>query len=117
MIKFILFTISLGFFTGCVTGKMYRTSDSLKSGDSMEIVYKTMGSPENRQFNENKELWQYCETGSGKDYYLQVWFKDEKIESLKTYSRHGNAFGMCDENFSQANWQSKPDTIIEVRDN
>ncbi len=99
-------------FVGCANAQ--RKSNLINAGDSKETVISVMGQPENRQFKESLEAWQYCDTLFGKFNFSVVWFQKGVVTGVNTKSV-GAAHGLCDGEFPTVKWEDAPNSTIEIR--
>jgi hypothetical protein len=103
---------------GCArdTGLETKTLE-VTPGMSAAEVRSILGAPQNRQFNGQKEAWQYCQTGiapvDGSDKYVLVWITNNRVVGMQTYTNKQH--GTCDSFFRNVKWEQAPDAIVEIR--
>lgn len=63
---------------------------NIAKGDERARVLEVMGTPQDRQFLDNYEVFQYCITGAGFGYhdYSAIWLRDGKVVGITTYKDH-----------------------------
>ena len=98
----------------CATG-VTRDATSVDLGASRDDVRRIMGPPEDRQFKDKNEAWQYCETGFVNDSFVVVWFYEGKVTGVRSYKNSVNDIGMCDSHFASIRWEDAPTATIELR--
>jgi hypothetical protein len=96
--------------------RIEKTSFYIDPGMTKEQVLKLMGMPGNRQFKEDNEAWQWCQTdywGTQGDSYIIIWFYKGYVTGMNSYKnlKHGD----CTAFFQTLNWEDKPSDIIEIR--
>lgn len=76
-------------------------TSSIAAGQTMDQVRATLGEPEDRQFRDSQEAWQYCRTGTsfGTSSYRIIFFRDGTVSGVESYSR--NRPGPCSTGFKQ----------------
>ena len=89
---------------------------AIDRGDSKEEVLKAMGTPQDRQFLADYEIWQYCITGAGFGYhdYRAIWFRPDKVIGITSYKDQTPA-SSCKGHFRTLQVQDAPDYVVEVR--
>lgn len=87
----------------------------VNNGDTKENVIKIMGTPGNRQFRDNLEAWQYCDTSFGHYNFALIWFSSGSVIGINTYSGDPAPFSGCDNHYSPVKWESAPNQTIEIR--
>lgn len=108
----ILAGVLVALLTGC--GTIKKDSLMIAPGDSKEVVAKVMGVPEDRQFKDRKEAWQYGMVASiGICDYTVIWFEDGKVTGLNSY-RNRSEFG-CRTGLKSLQWNEAPNSVIEIR--
>lgn len=86
------------------------------AGMKKQEVLDLIGPPGDRQFQGQDEAWQYCQTGWGNtDKFAVIWFQKGSVSGVTSYTRTGGYVGMCTTHFKTINWESAPDTAIEIR--
>lgn len=72
-----------------------------------------MGEPQDRQFKEKNEAWQYAETELFWHFnnYRIVWFYDGKVTGMNSYK---TTRGSSESGFKQTDWREAPDISVEV---
>jgi hypothetical protein len=104
-----LIVLALG---GCATTK--QSSLMISPGDSKEKVASVMGSPDDRQFKNTQEAWQYGMVVTiGVCDYTVIWFESGKVTGLNSY-RNTSTLG-CRAGLHSINWEQAPNTVIELR--
>lgn len=85
-------------------------------GDTKSSVIEKLGPPENRQFKEDYEAFQYCTTGTsfGASTFNIIWLRNGLVTGMNSYTV--NHAGMCSGHFRQISWEDAPDHIIEIRE-
>ena len=68
-------------------GSLKKKSALINPGDQKAQVMVVMGPPQDRQFRDKNEVWQYCVTGAGFGYhdYRMVWFYDGRVTGITSY--------------------------------
>ncbi len=86
----------------------------IDSGDPKEKVIEILGLPYDRQFQVNREAWQYCVSGAGLGYndHKIIWFTDNKVTGITTYRTHRSG---CTGAVKTIRWEDAPDYTVEVR--
>jgi hypothetical protein len=102
--KFVFLFLAFFIFS-CASSQ--KRSIQVNNGDSKEKVISIMGNPENRQFNGSKEAWQYCDTSFGHYNFAVVYFYEEKVTAVTTYSGSPTPFSGCEHHFDPVNWEPK----------
>lgn len=86
----------------------------LSPGNSKSKVVEVMGSPDDSQFKEGVEVWQYFGVVSfGSCDYRQLWFKESLLIGATSY--RSACAGGCSPCLRQIDWSKSPDKIIEIR--
>ena len=86
----------------------------ISPGDSKEEVIRTLGTPQDRQFREHQEAWQYGTiVAMGICEYTIIWLSNDVVTGLNTYKNKSVAG--CRVGIETVNWEQAPDTIIEIR--
>ena len=111
-LKQFLLLSSVAMLSGC--GTLESKTILLNFGDTKEKVLATLGVPQDRQLQGNKEAWQYCVSGAGFGYndHKIVWFTAGQVTGINTYRT--NVSG-CTAGIKTVRWESAPDAVIEVR--
>lgn len=87
----------------------------ISQGDSKEQVIKVMGAPEDRQFKDKSEAWQYGSIAAiGICEYTVVWFENGTVTGLNSY-RNSSVMG-CRVGLKSIKWEDAPNKVIEFRD-
>lgn len=104
-------------FLSAACGTLDKKALLVNLGDSKEQVVKFMGPPDDRQFKDKSEAWQYCQTGAGFGYhdYRIFWFYDGKISGVNSYKSSRPA-SSCVTDIKPVNWEDAPDITIEKRE-
>jgi len=112
MSRALLISVFLMLLSGC--GTLDNKTILLNAGDSKERVLEVMGTPQDRQISSINEAWQYCVSGAsfGSNDHKIVWLQSGLVTGVSTYKSHASG---CTANMKQINWQSKPDSVIEIR--
>jgi hypothetical protein len=86
----------------------------ISSGDAKEKVVNILGIPDDRQFSESQEAWQYgTVVAIGICEYTIIWFNKSVVSGLNSY-RNDSVAG-CRVGIKPVNWENAPNTVIEVR--
>lgn len=101
---------AVGFLTACST--TVKKAVLVNPSDSTQQVLALMGSPDDRQFRGKDEAWTYSAARFGYAEYRVVWFYDSRVTGVTSYRQSGRT---ADGGIRQINWESRPDTTIEVR--
>ena len=111
----LILTLVLFALTGCQSAKLANAA-LIEPGMTKQQVREIMGEPGDRQFNGNREVWQYGQTGAGFGYhdYRVVWFRDGIVVGLTSYKSH-RAGTTAAGQFKTVDWSEEPDAVIEVR--
>ncbi|QGS59750.1 hypothetical protein [Shewanella algae] len=108
-----LFIVTPAILGGC--GTLDNKTILINAGDSKERVMDIMGLPCDRQFEQQKEAWQYCVSGAGFGYndHKIIWFTDKKVTGITSYrtTRSG-----CSGAVNSIKWEDAPDHTIEIRE-
>ncbi len=112
VIKIIISLLVVSTLLGC--GTLDNKTILLSLGDSKEKVLEVMGVPADRQMAGNKEAWQYCVSGSsfGSNDHKIIWLQSGRVTGISSYKSHTPG---CTGNMRQVNWQSAPDSVVEIR--
>lgn len=113
MVRFLILFLTLFFMNACASIDINDTS-FIKNGMSKEEVLTVFGDPQNRQFKEKNEAWQYCNTGFITDKYVLIWLYDDVVTGMNTYS-NSTEQGFCSSFFKEIEWQNAPNYTLEVR--
>jgi len=111
--SFLLAVLSV-VLAACATG-VTRDATTVNRGATPDEVRRIMGPPEDRQFKDKHEAWQYCETGFVNDSFVVIWFYDGKVTGVRTYKDGVGDIGMCDSHFASIRWEEAPDVTVEIR--
>ncbi|MCK8046919.1 hypothetical protein MSG37_18685 [Shewanella sp. 1CM18E] len=110
-----LFSVCIVFLliSGC--GTLDSKTILIDAGDSKEKVIEIMGTPYDRQFDGQKEAWQYCVSGAGFGYndHKVIWFVNRKVTGITSYrtTRSG-----CTGAVKSIKWEDAPDYTVEIRE-
>ncbi len=98
------------FLLAAACGTLDKKALLINHGESKEQVLKIMGPPDDRQFKEKNEAWQYCVTGAGFGYhdYRIFWFYDGKVTGVNSYKSSRPA-SSCVTDIKPVNWEEAPD--------
>jgi hypothetical protein len=90
-------------------GSLQNRAMLVNPGDDKDRVMTVMGTPGDRQFQDDNEVWQYCQTGAGFGYhdYRMVWFYRGKVTGITSYKDHTPASG-CSGHFRPVRWEEAP---------
>lgn len=81
----------------------------------MSNPHSALGSPQNRQFSGNLEVWQYCSNGFEDTHrYVAVVFRGSNVVEQRSYTRSA-FYDECTGKFETLVAEDRPDTILEVR--
>jgi len=112
MKKYFFFFLLIAFIQSC--GTLDKKTILIDPGDPKQKVVEIMGVPYDRQFNGNKEAWQYCVSGAGFGYndHKIIWFTNKKVTGITSYrtSRSG-----CTGAVKTIMWEAAPDYTVEIR--
>lgn len=97
-------------------GSLEKKSIMVNPGDGRDAVLSVMGTPDDRQFRDKDEVWQYCQTGAGFGYhdYRMIWFYDGRVTGITSYKDRTPA-SACSGHFRSVRWEDAPDRAVEVR--
>ncbi|MFH4786192.1 hypothetical protein [Vibrio diabolicus] len=113
MEKFLLPLLISAVLGGC--GTLDNKTILIDAGDSKEKVIDVLGLPYDRQFEQQKEAWQYCVSGAGFGYndHKIIWFTDKKVTGITSYrtTRSG-----CTGAVKTIKWEDAPDYTVEIRE-
>jgi hypothetical protein len=95
-----LFFISLTslLLISCASTKFARKAMLIENGMPKKEVLSILGTPDDRQFRMDEEIWTYRFTDLDKIKYYFVWFRNDRVTSLtsdeadspdNSYYRHG----------------------------
>lgn len=100
------------FLSAC--GTLDKKTILINAGDSKQEVISIMDVPDDRQFRQASEAWQYCVSGAGfgwNDHKI-IWFTHGKVTGITTYrTRNGN----CSAHVKSVRWEEAPDYILDIR--
>lgn len=115
MKKIYIFLLLIAFILpSCTTKKLSEKSMHIVPGMTKTEVTGILGKPGNRQFLEDDEAWQWCSTdiwGFSNDQYVIVWFYNDIVTGLNTYTNYGNL--NCSGFYRSINWDDRPDRSME----
>lgn len=95
-------------------GTLKEKTIQISPGDSKQKVISILGAPDDRQFRESQEAWQYGSVVSiGICEYTIVWFNKGIVSGLNSY-RNSSVAG-CRVGIQSVKWENAPDSVIEVR--
>lgn len=74
----------------CRTMELANKTIQISKGDDRAKVLQIMGTPQDRQFLADYEIFQYCITGAGFGYhdYSAIWLRSGKVVGVTTYKDH-----------------------------
>ena len=114
MSRFFLATTLVLMLSAC--GNLEKRVISINPGDTREQVVAAMGAPEDRQFRDAEEAWQYCQTGAGFGYHDHrvIWFRNGKVTGITSVksTRPGTS---CVAGIKSIRWEEAPDYVLEMR--
>ncbi|MCX7593185.1 MAG: hypothetical protein N2235_05395 [Fischerella sp.] len=111
-IKTLSIIFLLAVTSGCASVKEASLNVSL--GDTKNTVAKAMGVPEDRQFRDHMEAWQYSNIVSiGFCEYTVIWFQNSVVNGITTY-RNPSMTG-CRLGMKSIRWEEAPTTSVEIR--
>jgi hypothetical protein len=87
----------------------------IDAGDTKKEVLKLMGPPQDRQFEQAQEAWQYCVSGAGFGYndHKIIWFNEGLVTGITSYKTTRSG---CTGAFKTIRWEEAPDFSIETRE-
>jgi hypothetical protein len=86
----------------------------ISAGDAKEKVVRLLGTPDDRQFRDAQEAWQYGTiVAIGICEYTIVWFNNGIVAGLNSY-RNGSVAG-CRAGIKSIRWEESPSAIVEIR--
>ncbi len=108
---FSIFIVML--LSGC--GTLDGQTMLIDAGDAKEKVLAVMGTPQDRQFQDNHEAWQYCVSGAGFGYndHKIIWFNAGLVTGITTYR---STVTGCTAGMRSINWEEAPDFVLETRE-
>jgi hypothetical protein len=100
----------------CRTMELENKAILVNRGDEKAQVLKVMGTPQDRQFLADYEVWQYCITGAGFGYhdFRAIWFRPDNVIGITSYKDNTPA-SSCRGHFRTLRVQDAPDYVIEMR--
>jgi hypothetical protein len=112
MFKGLAIGLLLMALSGC--GTLDNKTILLNAGDSKERVLEVMGAPADRQMAGAQEAWQYCVSGAtfGSNDHKIIWLQSGRVTGISSYKSYSTG---CTGFMRQINWQSAPDSVIEIR--
>ena len=101
---------------GCRTMELENKTIQIDRGDDKATVLAIMGTPQDRQFLGDYEVWQYCVTGAGFGYhdYRVIWFKPDNVVGVTSY-KDQTPGSSCRGHFRELRGEDAPDYTVEVR--
>ena len=106
-------SVSMLCLTACATQVLHQAS-TLTPGATPTQVRVLLGEPQDRQFQGNREAWQYCETGLLQDTFVIVWFAESKVTGLSTYHNAvGDSGFFCWSHLRTIIWEEAPEARKE----
>jgi hypothetical protein len=106
--------LSLVFFLGASCSTLNKKTIQISPGDSKEKVISILGAPDDRQFKESQEAWQYGSVVAiGICEYTVIWFNKSSVSGLNSY--RNNSVAGCRVGIKPINWEKAPDAVLEVR--
>lgn len=92
-----------------INQEVMKKTNLIEKGMTQGKVSELLGPPGNKQFNDNQEAWQYCQTTVvGKtDKFTVVWFNNETVTGVTHYTR-SDYTGLCENHFRSVNWEGTP---------
>jgi hypothetical protein len=86
----------------------------ISPGDTKEKVISILGAPDDRQFRESQEAWQYgTVVAMGICEYTIIWFNENIVSGLNSY--RNNSVAGCRVGIKPVEWERAPDSVLEVR--
>jgi hypothetical protein len=76
--------------------------NKIEYGMTKRKLIELMGEPGMRNFNGNREVLQWCNTGSGNGFFVVAWLDDGYVIAVDSYKDYLD--GDCSEFFSRINW-------------
>ncbi|RUO29235.1 hypothetical protein CWE12_09630 [Aliidiomarina sedimenti] len=97
--KLSVLIISLALLAGCASQPS--AIFDINYGDTRASVVEKLGPPEDRQFKEDYEAFQYCTTGTsfGAITFNIIWLRNEVVTGMNNYT--ANHEGSCSGHFRQ----------------
>lgn len=92
-INFLLFSLLLVLFSSCFTSSIsYKKLSGIHKGMLPKEVIAILGEPKYRSFEGNVEIWEYRDYFSRYDDVSKIWFTDNKVSKLESFSDRYNVF-------------------------
>lgn len=106
---FLLLVVTLG-----ACGTLDKKTILLNVGDDKARVLEVMGTPADRQMRGQQEAWQYCVSGAGFGYndHKVIWLNSGRVTGITSYRTRTSG---CVGALKTINWESAPDSVIEIR--
>jgi len=115
--KYMVLAILIIFLQSCTSqSAIIKNSAHIVPGMTGVEILQLMGEPQNRQFKDKNEVWQYCSTdysGFQADHYILVWLFEGVVTGMQSY--RNTQFGPCERFFRIIHWEDVPDASIEIR--
>ena len=97
----------------CATQVVHQAR-ALTPGATPAQVRALLGEPQDRQFQGQREAWQYCETGLLQDTFVIVWFAESKVTGLSMYHNAAGDVGFfCRSHLRAITWEEAPEAKRE----
>jgi hypothetical protein len=107
----VVFLVLATLLSACSTLKDLTVQISV--GDTKEKVVRILGTPDDRQFRDTKEAWQFgTVVAIGICEYTIIWFNNNIVTGLNSY-RNGSVAG-CRAGIKSIQWEEAPDAIVEI---
>lgn len=97
-------------------GNLDKRAVMIDPGDSKQDVLAKMGAPEDRQFRQADEAWQYCQTGAGFGYHDHriVWFHAGRVTGVTSFKSDAPGRS-CVLAIKPIRWEDAPNYTVEIR--
>jgi len=112
--KLVIFLLFIIILSAC--GTLEKKSILINPNDDKNRVLEIMGTPDDRQMQDQNEVWQYCVTGAGFGYhdYRIIWFRNGRVTGITSY-KDSTPASSCVGHFKTIRWEDAPDQVIEYR--
>lgn len=99
----------------CRTMELANKTIQINKGDDRAKVLQIMGTPQDRQFLADYEVFQYCITGAGFGYhdFTAIWLRSGRVVGITNYKDHTPA-SHCRGHFRTLRVEDAPD-YVEIR--
>ena len=114
--KIVILSLLIINLFACRTLELEKKTIQINTNDGKSRVLEIMGTPEDRQFLGQNEVWQYCIIGAGFGYhdYRVIWFRNGQVTGITSYKDTTTA-SSCEGHFKTIRWEDAPDQTIEIR--